>query len=141
MNLLRVMALLIFTIGAFAYGAITWVWIRDRGKLHWQASKGSTAAVDQRFNTPAGLLFVLCFIWFVVNLLLQLAPLNPALPDNWLSLATVVVSFLFPPLIMHSGYVDAIYCSNAELTRRWFLPVAAVWLVSQSSSTRGEDRS
>jgi signal transduction histidine kinase len=129
MDALRLLAVLVYTFGAFAYGAMLVLWLRELGGIGWRArrSTGRPAAAD----AANGVMLLVTVVWFLVNvaqLLLGLAPQRRAWPVD---VAGIFIAFLFPPLIMHVTWAEVVHKCDG-LSRRWRLalwPAYAVALV------------
>lgn len=105
MDLLRLTALFVYTLGAFAYGAVVWLWLRQYGRADWTGLRPRPAP-NRPLECVGGALSFVSFAWFVTNVLAELAPLNPALDGLPLTDGFLILAFLFPPLIMHTVYLE-----------------------------------
>lgn len=113
MTWLKLTSLLVFSFGALAYGAILLAWLRQvrRKPLTSQELVG-------------GVMSAFCCCWFIVNVLLVLLHLRPAVKPWTLQSVHLLLTCLFPGLIMHVLYVE----TPRESARRRFLR-AGVWVV------------
>lgn len=129
-------ALVIYTFGAFAYGAVLADWLRGERNAGWpgdlsppRESRGQAWRVGR-----ADSLLMLCgFAWFLVNLILTLTSLERPAWRVWLSLTQVGLAFLFPPVILHSAYLEGVQPSDQKLGRRSLGVIVAMYLVSAST--------
>lgn len=109
MTALRVLGLLIYTFGAFAYGTILFLAVRDFAPRGWagqrraRASSGSTA---ERIKSPTeadvagGAMLLLGFVWFVCNVADAMTRMAGGSDESWLQVSVLWLAFLWPPLIM-----------------------------------------
>ena len=134
MNLLPLAALLVFTVGLFSYGAIFFFWLREFGEAGWAGQQVTRRGTRCGFEPVGGAIIFVSFAWFAVNLLLVLASLDPLIRPWPLHVALRLLVFLFPPLIMHTTYVEARAGSGPPLQRGWKYGVWATYLISQSVS-------
>src|SRR5262245_35914216 len=121
MNLLALLSLLVFTVGLFSYGAIFFFWLRGLGRAGW-AGQQVTCGVRRSFDLVGGGIIFVSFVWFAVHLLLTLASLDPRIRALPLQVAIHILLFLFPPLIMHTTYVEA-RAAGGRLPKRAGLPL------------------
>ena len=104
MDLLRLTALVVYTLGAFAYGAVVWLSMRQYGRDNRTLQPGCFCP-NRTLERVGGVLAFVCFAWFVTNALIEVAPLNPALDRLPLTDVFLVLVFLLPPLSMHTVYL------------------------------------
>lgn len=135
MDLLRLTALLVHTFGAFCYGGMLVLWMRQQRTLAGGRVAAACAPEPARPLDVAGIgLLVVSFLWFVVNLLMTLAAISPAGPSlaHWIAFQVLV--FLFPPLIMHWTWTEARCQAGAQPGTPWRVALAGVWVASQAIS-------
>ncbi|MCI0568997.1 MAG: hypothetical protein L0Z52_12550, partial [Acidobacteria bacterium] len=77
MNLARLLALLIYTYGAFSFGAILILWLAQMGRVRWGGRVSQSCGWKPRSDLVGGALTFLSFSWFVCCLLLVLIQLDP----------------------------------------------------------------
>src|SRR5713101_4002935 len=134
MNLLHLMALLVYTVGMFSYGAIFFLWLRQRGKTGWAGQPSIACGVRRPADLVSGAIVLVSFTWFTVSLLLTLTSLDPHIRQWPLQTASLVLVFLFPPLIMHTTYAEIQSEGRLPLKGGWRFSIWAVYLISQSVS-------
>ena len=105
MNAVSIVGLLVYTFGAFAYAGLLAISLQVDGR------EDSHSTADPKVDRTArvGLtLWTVCFLWFVVNLVIGLAELGPYRGIWQLGMAALWLSFAFPPLIVHMTWADAV---------------------------------
>jgi GAF domain-containing protein len=123
MNAMRLFALLVYTFGVLAYGAMLALWIGEMGRRGWG---GRTRAVTPGREVDAlnGVLLAVSFLWFLCNvgsLIVSMTPRTSAWP---LEAATVVLAFCFPPVIMHVSWAEVSHNGEQPLSPGWRI---ALW--------------
>jgi signal transduction histidine kinase len=94
---IRLVGLLVYTCGAFAYGTVLLFWVRELGRPGWAQRSGGGREVD----LANGAMLIVSFIWFCANVAALLLSFGRA--RLWqLDILTIVLAFAFPPLIMHT---------------------------------------
>jgi hypothetical protein len=129
MDALRLFALLIYTFGAFAYGAMLVMWMRELGRLGWGARTdgGDTSREADAVN---GVLLVVSFAWFVCNVAQLLVSLTPQRQVWQLDVAGVLLAFSFPPLIMHVTCAEVVATNAARVSRGWRIALWPAYVLS-----------
>jgi hypothetical protein len=118
-------ALFVFIFGAYAYGATTvlafrqppiWGHGRDRDRL------------TRSMNPVVLVLCAVCTVWFALHTVTEFYVLTGgSRRPGWPDLFTMVLSYSFPPLIMHTVLDESGTSALAPRRRRpWALPV---WLM------------
>ena len=133
MNLLGILALVFYSFGAFAYGALA----RSPSNRTSGANPCRPSYIEvPRWNRiVARSMMVLCFVWFVTALFKTLILLSPDIESWPVRLAMVVEVFLFPPLIMHMTYLEARAKGVGRLDHpAWRWSIGGVYVVSQTIS-------
>ncbi|HEV3485995.1 MAG TPA: histidine kinase, partial [Vicinamibacterales bacterium] len=131
MTAIRVAALLVFTFGVFAYGAVLVFWGREAGRMPWGAvRRETTARPADRVGTA---MVVVSFVWFVVNLLLTLARLG-LMNGEPLDFAVLWLALAFPPLIMHVAVSEATRATGRPLPSQWQRAPWPVYAVSAGTA-------
>ncbi|HEU5179193.1 MAG TPA: histidine kinase [Candidatus Polarisedimenticolia bacterium] len=111
MNLIRLTELLIYTYGAFCYGAILLLWGREMGQVNYAGRAARPAAPRDGSSLVVGSITLVSLLWFVTNLLMVLAELQPGIRLYPLRSILLTLAFLFPPLIAHTTFVEI--CADA----------------------------
>ena len=127
MDALRLLALLVYTFGVFAYGSMLMMWVRELGGRRQAPStrSGQVRSTPQReADAVNGALLVVSFIWFVCNVAQLLVSLMPRRHVWQLDVAGLLLAFAFPPLIMHATWAEIDPARTARLSRGWR---AALW--------------
>jgi anti-sigma regulatory factor (Ser/Thr protein kinase) len=128
MDILNLLSLLVYTFGAFAFGAMGLVWVqksRQDVRVGRRPPPGELAGA---------VLTLVSFAWFVVCLLLVLAPLSHGVPRWTVQVASLVLALLFPPLIMHAFYAELRGCRGGAVAPAWGAVLALAYVASQSVS-------
>lgn len=123
MNALRLFALLIYTFGMFAYGAMLALWIGAMGRVGWAARK-RVGPAGRGVDALNGALLALSFLWFLCNVGTLLTRLTPGGRLWQLDIATIFLAFGFPPVIMHVSWAEVAANCEPPLARGWRL---ALW--------------
>ena len=111
MNLIRLTELLIYTYGAFCYGAILLLWGREMGQVNYAGRAARPSAPRDGSCLVVGSITLVSLLWFVTNLLIVLAELQPGMRMWPLRSILLTLAFLFPPLIAHTTFVEI--CADA----------------------------
>jgi signal transduction histidine kinase len=119
MNALRLVALLTYTFGAFAYGAVLVLWVRERGRSGWGGRSSDRPAARQEMDTVNGALLVVSFLWFCSNVALALVGFMTRRTPWQLEVATICFAFAFPPLIVHVTWTEVVHGRNAPVAPGW----------------------
>ena len=98
MTAVGILALLLYTFGAYAYGAVLVLSIQDYGRRGWAAQRRARPA-EAEFVGVA--MMLLGTIWFIANVVLAIVQLGPPSRQWSYQLITLWLAFLWPPLIMH----------------------------------------
>jgi signal transduction histidine kinase len=124
MNGMRLFALLVYTFGVFAYGAMLALWIAEMGRVGWGARRRVPIAAGREVDAVNGVLLVLSFLWFVCNVAALVASMD-ARSRTWvIDAATILLAFCFPPTIMHVSWAEVAGACDRPLARGWRL---ALW--------------
>ena len=106
MTLISLVFLFVYLFGAYAYGAATVLSVREIGPIWGGSPRDYTPGVRTRIDKANLALFVISTIWFVLLLLIEFRNFIGPTREGWLDLATLNV-FLFPPVIMHTVYLES----------------------------------
>ncbi|HEV8375937.1 MAG TPA: hypothetical protein VGR38_06835, partial [Candidatus Polarisedimenticolia bacterium] len=132
MNLVRLTALLIYTYGAFSFGAMFVLWLRQMGKSGWGGERDSASGSKRAVEWVGGALTLVSFLWFVGSLLLVLIELDPRIRSWAVQSILLVLAYCFPPLIAHTTYVEVRTDGGGPIPRRWRWAIAALYLACAS---------
>jgi hypothetical protein len=128
--------LFVYLFGAYAYGAATVYGLREMSPIWGERGAAYAPGVRRRIDRAGLALFAISTFWFVIHLLLELRSFTGATRENWLDLAQFIV-FLFPPVIMHTVYLESLCEGDAPppaiyrylLAGMYLLgPVMALWM-------------
>ena len=125
MRALGLVALLIYTFGAFAYGAILFLWVTHVRYRHWAAREDGCAPAGREADGVNGALLTVSLLWFCCNVGLVLFRLVPLRAPWQLDVASVCLAFAFPPLIMHTT-LSEVAATHPRMSGAWRIPL---WLV------------
>jgi signal transduction histidine kinase len=103
---LRVLGLLVYVCGAFAYGALVFLALRDWREYSSLTRAERKALPLREVEVVGGILNSVCFVWFVLLALLTVLQLGPPRTLWPLEVANVCMAFTFPPLIMHITFAE-----------------------------------
>jgi signal transduction histidine kinase len=117
MNVLRLVALLTYTFGAFAYGAILYVWVTEAGRRGWAAHDRPGAVKSRELDVVNSGLLVLTFLWFCCNAALVLYRFAPYRTPWPLEVGSLCMAFAFPPVIMHLTLAEV--AAMRSISPRW----------------------
>ena len=119
MNALRLVALLTYTFGAFAYGAFLVLWVREFGRAGWGGRSSDRSAASREMDAINGALLVVSFLWFCSNVGLALLGFMTRRTPWQLEVATICFAFAFPPLIVHVTLTEVVHSRNAPVASGW----------------------
>jgi hypothetical protein len=131
--------LFVYLFGAYAYGAATVYSVRAAGPI-WGGSYDEYApGVRRRIDKASLALFVISTVWFVLHVLIEFRNYIGYTRESLFDLATLMV-FLFPPVIMHTVYLESLCGDDAPpppplfrylLTAMYVLsPIAGAYIVA-----------
>ena len=116
MDAVALVGLLVYTLGAFAYGMTLVFWIRQ---LRHTVGPSRARSALHEIDVVAGGLLAVSFAWFCLNAVVLFLRLGPRAPHWQLDVATIVLAFAFPPLIMHSVWAEAVKVRARSLAAVW----------------------
>ncbi|MDQ3070446.1 MAG: histidine kinase [Acidobacteriota bacterium] len=127
---LLLLSLLVFSFGAFAYGAMLAFWLLspDRGK--WTGQR-SLPQGPRHVRAVSGAITICSFIWFLVNIVAVIDESSghaASLPR----LISALLALSFPPLIAHT--VLHSISERDTVSRRWTWFLALIYPASLASS-------
>jgi histidine kinase/histidine kinase/DNA gyrase B/HSP90-like ATPase len=136
MTVLRVAALLIYTFGVYAYGALLVLWSRDVSRAARTSAPGG-ASESYQTVLVSGALFAVSFLWFITNLLMVTLQLAPGGAVGWSLFAclwaALLLALAFPPLITHMVWAEA-HDAHPTLATPWGLVVGLTYLLAGSAA-------
>jgi len=135
MNFLRIVQLLTYSFGIYAFGALSLMWFRSmRGEgPSTDPRRVGPGVTCSRYTRLAGSsMMILCFVWFCVVLAQTLVGLAPGVRANWLQLVQVVLMFQFPPLIGWINYADVQHPDRLLRAPGWLASLIGLWLLSET---------
>jgi signal transduction histidine kinase len=126
---LSLVSLCVFIFSAYAYGATTLLALRQVPV--WR--KSGSSGPDHRPATDLVLLTLclVCTVWFVLHSIFEFRLLTGGPPIEGVpDLMEFVLSFSFPPLIMHNMVHERSACISEQRKRGWMLPVWSMYVLS-----------
>lgn len=106
MTVISLVFLFVYLFGAYAYGAATVLSAREISPIWGRHIHDYTPGVRRRIDKASLALFVISTVWFVLHILIEFRNFVGFTRNGWLDLATLMV-FLFPPVIMHTVYLES----------------------------------
>ena len=107
MVVISLVFMLVYLFGAYAYGAATVYGVREMSPIWGEPSAAYAPGVRRRIDRVGLTLFAISTFWFVLHLLLEFRSFTGATRGGPLDLAQFIV-FLFPPVIMHTVYLESL---------------------------------
>jgi hypothetical protein len=108
MTLISLVFLFVYLFGAYAYGVATVYGLREAGPI-WGASRQDySPGVRSRIDRAGLALFAISTVWFVLNMLIEFRRFTGHTEDSWLDLSALFLVYTFPPVIMHTVYVESL---------------------------------
>jgi hypothetical protein len=98
--------LLVYVLGAFAYGSALLLSLRQASPV-WSPHRHHGTAIRPRLDRASIAMFAWSAVWFVVLALDQFDEFVNGPRRNLLDLAQLFLVFGFPPLIVHTMYLEA----------------------------------
>jgi hypothetical protein len=123
MGSIRIVSLLVYAFGVFAYGATLALWMRQWRLARHDAEVEAPSRLD-------GVMSLVSLAWFVVSFALAIVSYDPSIRDWGLLSVLLVLAFLYPPLIMHVSYSSTRESGQIAGGTGWWLPVPATYAVS-----------
>jgi len=129
MVLVSVVFLFVYLFGAYAYGAATVFGYMEVGPVWGGLNRESPPGARRRLDKPGLALFAISTVWFVLHSLIEFRNLSgDDTSQRWLELGTLIV-FLFPPVIMHTVYIESC-AEEARPARIYGVLLAAMYVLS-----------
>jgi signal transduction histidine kinase len=130
MILLTLIALFVYLFGAYAYGAATLVSLRHQAKPVWGAERMYSPGIRERIDRASLALFALSFAWFVLHTLIEFRSLIGDTKESWTNLGTLVIVYFFPPVIMHTMFLEAHSSEHEPPPRIYGRFLAVMYVIS-----------
>lgn len=121
----RLISLFVCVFGAFAYGSAVVLWLRQASPV-WAPYRSYARGARSRLDFVSLALFSVCTLWFVLNGLGEYRLLAGGSIAGYIELATLALVFAFPPLIMHTVYMETI-CEGTWATHHGVEAPARIW--------------
>jgi two-component system LytT family sensor kinase len=115
--------LLVYVLGAFAYGSALLLSLRQASPV-WSPHRHHGTAIRPRLDRASVAMFAWSAVWFVVLALDQFDEFVNGPRRNTLDLAQLFLVFGFPPLIVHTMYLEAHVPTWTGRAKMW---ATAVW--------------
>jgi hypothetical protein len=128
MILVSLVFLFVYLFGAYAYGAATLLSVRRISPVWGGPNREFDPAIGARIDKAGLALFVISAIWFVLHALIEFRNLTGSTERSLLDLGTFIV-FLFPPVIMHTVYLEA-QCDGTSVPRVYGWLLALMYALS-----------
>jgi signal transduction histidine kinase len=125
---LSLVSLCIFIFGAYAYGVTTVLALRQTPV--WGGENATDVARRPGLNPAVLTLCAVCTVWFVLHGASELQVLTGR--ERWQGLPAIialVLSYTFPPLIMHNVLHEGHAEMGAVWRRRWARPIWVMYAV------------
>jgi len=131
-TLISLVFLFVYLFGAYAYGAATVFSVRASGPI-WGANDADyTPGVRRRIDKANLALFAISTIWFVLHVLIEFRNFIGDTRQGLLDLSTLMV-FLFPPVIMHTVYLESQCTGDPPPPRLYRHLLAVMYVVSPAA--------
>ena len=98
MTALGILALLLYTVGAYVHGAVVWLSLQDDRARGWATQRRKEPTEAELVGLT---MMALGFLWFLLNLVDAVLRLGPPAEGVRLQVVILWLAFLYPPLIMH----------------------------------------
>jgi len=135
MNFLRIVQLLTYSFGVYAFGSLSLMWFRSSsGGVQSTDSRhvGPSASCSRHTRIAGSAMMIVCLVWFCVALLQTLVGLAPEVRANWLQLLQLVLVFQFPPLIGWVNYADLRHPEGLLKNSAWRASLIGIWILSEA---------
>jgi hypothetical protein len=127
--LISLIFLFVYLFGAYAYGAAVVLSLRAAGPIWGASSQDYAPGVRKRIDKASLALFAISTVWFVLHVLIEFRNFIGYTRESLLDLATLMV-FLFPPVIMHTVYLESQCAGDAPPPRLFRRLLAAMYVIS-----------
>jgi signal transduction histidine kinase len=132
MIVLSLISLFVYLFGAIAYGSATAISLTRRKPAVWGWHRTYGEGVRQRIDKASLALFGLSFVWFVLLSLIEFRDLTGDSVQGWLDLGTLGIVYFFPPVIMHTVYLETIHEGAEEPPAIYWRLIGAMYVLSVS---------
>jgi signal transduction histidine kinase len=123
--------LVVYIFGVFAYGAFAVMSLRRTSRV-WAAP--DSVSGPRSADYVSRVMFVLCTVWFVLHSLRELVAVGGLRTGaDRLDLMAMVLSLVFPPLIMHLVYQETTADDGAPPSPVWRRVLAAMYILSPAT--------
>ena len=138
MIVVSLVALFVYLFGAYAYGSATVIGLSQVGPVWGPYRSHRPAEIDlpyhalgvrQRIDRTSLALFAISTVWFVLNGLIEFRNLTGDTQQSWIDLGVFIV-YLFPPVIMHTVYLETHSDDEPPPGALYRRLVAAMYVVS-----------
>ncbi len=126
---LHVVSLLIYAFGIYACGSVLQYMLRATRAVGEDGVRTTRPTPALRWNF---VLLGLCCVWFVLHTLRELLPASEL--RDWLDLARLDLSLLFPPILIESTYHE-IHERSPLTHRAWRWGIVLGWILSPLAAT------
>jgi two-component sensor histidine kinase len=133
-NVIRIIELLVYAFGVYAYGFILLGMLRGPERDTCVPSRQVERAPSRAIIVIGIGIMVTSFVWFCVSVWHVLVRL---IPDYWTwapDFTRMFIVFLFPPMIAQLTYLETQHKSGKLTHPLWRLIVGAFWLVGPATS-------
>ena len=110
--------LLVYVLGAFAYGSALMLSLRQASPV-WSPHRHHGSPIRPRLDRASIAMFLWSSVWFVVLALDQFTEFVSGPRRGLLDLAQLLLVFGFPPLIVHTMYLEARVPEWTGRARAW----------------------
>lgn len=126
---LSLAALFVFVFGAFAYGSATVMCLRHTPV--WGPYRQYAGTVRSRIDVVSLALMGVSTVWFVLHALIEFGLLaGVGREEGLFDLAALILVFAFPPLIMHTVFLEAHHEDREPPGPVWKWMLVAMYVVS-----------
>ncbi|HXG90397.1 MAG TPA: histidine kinase [Vicinamibacterales bacterium] len=103
---LSIIALCIFIFGAYAYGSVVVLSLRQRAPVWTDAVAPGSFRLRVKLRGLA--MFVVCTAWFILHSVIEFRHMmGQSRTDDWIDLAALELVFTFPGLILHTVLMES----------------------------------
>ncbi len=103
----QLISLFVCVFGAFAYGSAVVLWLRQASPV-WAPYRNYARGGHAKLDLASFALFAVCTMWFILTGFSEYRQLAGADEEGWIEVAILALVFAFPPLIMHTVYLETV---------------------------------